>query len=56
MAATFADIEALAEGCRFGDCRHRGEPGCAEVAAGASTWRTASRTAREASRHKPGRR
>jgi ribosome biogenesis GTPase len=25
----FADIEALATGCRFGDCRHRGEPGCA---------------------------
>ena len=28
----FADIEALAEGCRFRDCRHDGEPGC-EIAA-----------------------
>ena len=27
--AAFADIAALAAGCRFGDCRHRGEPGCA---------------------------
>jgi len=27
--ATFADVEALAAGCRFRDCRHRQEPGCA---------------------------
>ena len=27
--AAFADVAALAAGCRFGDCRHRGEPGCA---------------------------
>ena len=33
VAATFADIVALAEGCRFGDCRHEGEPGCAVAAA-----------------------
>lgn len=26
---TFADIGALAECCRFRDCRHQGEPGCA---------------------------
>lgn len=26
---TFEDIEQLAEGCRFNDCRHRNEPGCA---------------------------
>lgn len=26
---TFADIEELAEGCRFGDCTHTREPGCA---------------------------
>jgi ribosome biogenesis GTPase len=26
---SFSDIAALAEGCRFGDCAHRGEPGCA---------------------------
>jgi ribosome biogenesis GTPase len=25
----FGDIEALAADCRFRDCRHRGEPGCA---------------------------
>ena len=29
LEATFADIEALAEDCRFRDCRHQGEPGCA---------------------------
>jgi ribosome biogenesis GTPase len=29
LAETFADIEALAAGCRFADCRHDGEPGCA---------------------------
>ena len=33
MGAAFADIEALAETCRFGDCRHDGEPGCAVEAA-----------------------
>jgi ribosome biogenesis GTPase len=30
---TFADIAALAEHCRFRDCRHEGEPGCAVAAA-----------------------
>ena len=29
LAASFADIEALAPACRFRDCRHAGEPGCA---------------------------
>lgn len=29
LDATFADIEALAAGCRFGDCGHEQEPGCA---------------------------
>jgi ribosome biogenesis GTPase len=29
----FADIEALAGQCRFADCRHRTEPGCAVLAA-----------------------
>jgi ribosome biogenesis GTPase / thiamine phosphate phosphatase len=24
----FDDVRAFAEGCRFRDCRHRGEPGC----------------------------
>ena len=29
VAATFSDIESLAEACRFADCRHGQEPGCA---------------------------
>lgn len=29
----FADVEALAAQCRFSDCRHRGEPGCAVATA-----------------------
>jgi ribosome biogenesis GTPase len=29
----FDDIEQLSEGCRFRDCRHEGEPGCAVAAA-----------------------
>lgn len=33
VSGAFADIEALAEGCRFSDCRHEGEPGCAVTAA-----------------------
>jgi ribosome biogenesis GTPase len=33
IGSAFADIEALAEGCRFRDCRHETEPGCAVRAA-----------------------
>ncbi|MBI5832129.1 MAG: ribosome small subunit-dependent GTPase A [Armatimonadetes bacterium] len=33
VAETFADIEALAEDCRFADCSHESEPGCAVKAA-----------------------
>ena len=29
LSATFADIEALAGDCRFHDCAHQSEPGCA---------------------------
>lgn len=29
VAALFEDVQALAEGCRFADCAHAGEPGCA---------------------------
>src|SRR5262249_43237108 len=29
LAAAFPDIAELAEDCRFRDCNHRGEPGCA---------------------------
>ncbi|QYG91233.1 ribosome small subunit-dependent GTPase A [Iamia sp. SCSIO 61187] len=31
--ATFDDVEALAADCRFSDCAHQGEPGCAVRAA-----------------------
>ncbi len=33
LAKTFDDIEALAKNCRFSDCRHQAEPGCAVKAA-----------------------
>jgi ribosome biogenesis GTPase / thiamine phosphate phosphatase len=33
LARTFADVEALAATCRFNDCGHRVEPGCAVAAA-----------------------
>lgn len=29
IATTFSDIEACAEKCKFSDCRHQTEPGCA---------------------------
>src|SRR5205085_10339375 len=29
LRGAFEDIEEIAAGCRFGDCRHEGEPGCA---------------------------
>ncbi|NNL19582.1 MAG: ribosome small subunit-dependent GTPase A [Boseongicola sp.] len=33
IAAVFEDIEDLAEGCKFSDCAHETEPGCAITAA-----------------------
>ena len=33
LAEAFADIDALAQDCRFGDCGHLHEPGCAVLAA-----------------------
>ena len=33
LSTTFEDVEALAESCRFSDCRHGNEPGCAVRAA-----------------------
>lgn len=33
VAAAFADIDELATGCRFADCVHEAEPGCAVTAA-----------------------
>jgi ribosome biogenesis GTPase len=38
----FADIAALAEQCRFRDCRHQGEPGCAVALGGIDEARLAS--------------
>ena len=32
-ATGFSDVEQLATGCRFRDCRHLSEPGCAVKAA-----------------------
>jgi ribosome biogenesis GTPase / thiamine phosphate phosphatase len=36
VTESFADIEELASECRFRDCRHESEPGCAVLAAIAS--------------------
>jgi ribosome biogenesis GTPase len=33
LETTFADVEELAADCRFGDCTHMHEPGCAVLAA-----------------------
>jgi ribosome biogenesis GTPase len=33
IGRTFADIQELAAGCKFRDCRHQSEPGCAVRAA-----------------------
>jgi ribosome biogenesis GTPase len=33
LGQAFDDVAALAEGCRFADCRHQDEPGCAVQAA-----------------------
>jgi ribosome biogenesis GTPase len=41
LAASFQDIQALAAGCRFRDCSHRDEPGCA-VRAGVAADRLAN--------------
>ncbi|MCF1707632.1 ribosome small subunit-dependent GTPase A [Tabrizicola sp. J26] len=46
IAATFDDIEAFARGCRFSDCAHDGEPGCAVAAAIASGELDKARLAR----------
>ncbi len=33
LGAAFDDVESLAAGCRFADCAHNSEPGCAVLAA-----------------------
>jgi ribosome biogenesis GTPase len=45
VETAFADIEALAAGCRFSDCRHEKEPGCAVQHAVQTGRLTASRLA-----------
>jgi ribosome biogenesis GTPase len=31
LGSAFSDVEVLANGCRFRDCQHAGEPGCAVI-------------------------
>jgi ribosome biogenesis GTPase len=56
VATTFADIEALFMECRFRDCAHGAEPGCAVRAAlmdgalDAGRWRSYAKLQREAAR------
>jgi ribosome biogenesis GTPase len=45
LERTFSDIEALARGCRYRDCGHTGEPGCAVAAAVAAGELPADRLA-----------
>lgn len=45
IAETFEDIAELASGCRFGDCAHETEPGCAVTAAVARGELSAERLA-----------
>jgi len=40
--AAFSDIASLAMSCRFRDCRHQGEPGCAVAASGIDDARLAN--------------
>jgi ribosome biogenesis GTPase len=53
VAATFADVEALAANCRFGNCAHATEPGCAVQSAlaegrlDAARWRNYAKLQRE---------
>lgn len=55
VEATFDEVETLARQCRFSDCRHEGEPGCAVAAAleagTLSPERLASHHKLEAERH-----
>ncbi len=49
LSAAFDDVASLAAGCRFSDCRHDSEPGCAVIAEldaeRLSSWRKLSREA-----------
>jgi len=51
LAAGYGDVEALAAGCRFRDCRHAQEPGCAvREGIGADRLRNYHKLLREARR------
>jgi ribosome biogenesis GTPase / thiamine phosphate phosphatase len=51
LGAVFDDIAALASSCRFRDCRHEGEPGCAvRDGVGAERLRNFHKLQREAQR------
>jgi len=62
VAETFTDIDELAETCRFADCQHEGQPGCA-IAAGleagdivaerVAAWRRLRHEAAESSASRP---
>ncbi len=43
LEQSFTDIDAIVEQCRFGNCSHNGEPGCAIAAALAAGTLTADR-------------
>jgi ribosome biogenesis GTPase len=45
LGTTFSDLDALASGCRFSDCGHASEPGCAVRAAVAEGGLTPERLA-----------
>lgn len=45
LAETFADIDELARDCRFSDCSHEHEPGCAVLAAADADEQIAARLA-----------
>lgn len=57
LEETFGDVAELAAGCRFGDCGHAGEPGCAVGAAlesgalDADRWENYRKLAREQEFH-----
>jgi ribosome biogenesis GTPase len=57
VSAAFADIEALAVQCRFHDCRHHSEPGCAIIdaldsgALDAARWKAYGKLQRELEFH-----
>lgn len=58
LAGAFAEVEEIARQCRFGDCSHTGEPGCAVAEAlqrgeiDAQRWQSFLKLRGEAKRHR----